>query len=83
MVANLSDPAAVLVTFDNAMPVEHEVWLTSLGITLAVIDSRNRPEDLTPEQYWRDVIHFHAHRFPSQDPASWWKYRRRTRRRLN
>jgi hypothetical protein len=83
VVAALDDPPAVLVTYDNAMPTEHEQWLSSLGITLAVIDSRNRPEDLTPEQYWRDVIHFHAHRFPDQEAGSWWKYRRRTRRRIN
>jgi len=81
IVANLSPPA-VLVTFDNAMPVEHRPWLMSLGVTLAVIDSRNRPGNLTPEEYWRDVIHRHAHRFPDQDPASWWKYRLRTRRRI-
>lgn len=83
VVANLASPPAVLVTFDNAMPAEHGVWLESLSVTLAVIDSHERPEDLTPEQYWRDVIHHHAHRFPHQEPGSWWKYRRRTRRRLN
>lgn len=82
VVANLTDPPAVLVTYDNAMPREHGPWLTSLGVTLAVISSERRPEDLTVEQYWRDVIHHHAHRFPHQDPGSWWKYRRRTRRRL-
>jgi hypothetical protein len=82
IVANLSAPPAVLVTYDNAMPVEHGYWLTSLSVTLAVIDSRNRPEDLTPEQYWRDAIHYHAHRFAEQEPGSCWKYRRRTRRRI-
>ncbi len=82
IVANLSEPAAVLVTFDNAMPIEHGHWLTSLGVTLAVIDSRKRPVELTVEQYWRDVIHYHAHHFVGQQPGSCWKYRRRTRRRI-
>jgi hypothetical protein len=83
VVANLSGPAAVLVTYDNAMPAEHGPWLTSLGVTLAVISSKRPREALTVEEYWRDTIHHHAHRFPHQDPGSWWKYRRRTRRRLN
>lgn len=82
VVAALS-PKAVLVTYDNAMPVEHAEWLRDLGVTLAVIDSRKRPPDLTPEQYWRDVIHRHAHWFVVQETASWWRYRRDTRRRLD
>lgn len=82
IVANLSPPA-VLITFDNAMPVEHGPWLRSLRVTLAVIDSRNRPPSLTPEQYWRDVIHRHAHRFAEQEPGACWKYRLRTRRRID
>lgn len=83
IVANLSSPPAVLVTYDNAMPIEHGAWLKSLGVTLAVIDSRNRPDDLAVEQYWREVIHRHAHRLVGQQPGSWWKYRRDTRRRLD
>lgn len=82
IVANLADPPAVLVTYDNAMPTEHDEWLKSLGVTLAVVDSRSRPAQLTVEQYWRDVIHFHAHRFAAQERGTRWKYRRRTRRRL-
>jgi len=45
VVANLPPPPAVLVTFDNAMPIEHHEWLEDFGITLAVIDSKNRPDD--------------------------------------
>ena len=82
IVANLSSPA-VLVTFDNAMPRQHHAWLQSLGITLAVIDSKNRPTDLTVEEYWREVIHRHAHQIAVQERGSWWKYRVATRRRLN
>jgi len=82
IVAHLSPPS-VLVTFDNAMPVEHGAWLRSLGVTLAIIDSKSHPDDLTPEQFWRDVIHRHAHRIARQAPGSWWKYRQGTRRRLD
>ncbi|MBA2637346.1 MAG: hypothetical protein H0U79_03835 [Solirubrobacterales bacterium] len=71
------------MTYDNAMPVEHETWLGSLSVTLSVIDSRNRPPDLTVEQYWRDVIHRHAHSFASQENETWWKYHRATRRRID
>jgi PIN like domain len=77
------DPPAVLVTYDNAMPREHGTWLQSLGITLAVIDAQNRPAGLTVEEYWREVIHRHAHQMASQERGSWWKYRVGTRRRLN
>ena len=83
VVAALADPPAIPITYDNAMPVEHGQWLTELGVTLAVIDSNNRPDDLTPEQYWREVTHRHAHRFVNQEPGSWWKHRRGGRRRLN
>ena len=65
------------------MPVEHRLWLKQLGVTSAVIDSDGVPDDLTTEQYWRDVIHHHAHRFVEQERGSWWKYRLRTRRRLD
>ncbi len=82
IVANLS-PSAVLVTYDNAMPLEHGPWLQSVGVTLAVIDSRNQPDDLTTSQYWREVIHRHAHRFAAHERGSWWKYWRESRRRLN
>jgi hypothetical protein len=82
IVAHLSPPA-VLVTFDNAMPVEHEAWLRSLGVTLAVIASDKRPPALTPEQYWRDVIHRNCHRIATQQRGSWWRYRQATRRRLD
>ncbi len=81
VVANLSLPS-VLLTYDNAMPVGHGPWLRSLDVTLAVIDSRQPLRHLTPEQYWRDVIHRHAHRFVTQEPGSWWRYRTRGGRRL-
>ena len=51
VVTNLPPPPAVLITFDNEMPIEHGPWLSSLGATLAVIDSRNRPAGLTLPQY--------------------------------
>jgi hypothetical protein len=73
----------VLVTYDNAMPLAHGPDLTEHGITLAIIDKKAVPPELTTEQYWREVIHRHAHRFASQDPGSWWKYRCSGRARLN
>ena len=82
VVAALS-PEAVLVTYDNAMAVEHADWLRDLVVTLAIIDSRKRPAELTVEQYWRDVIHRHAHWFVAQERGSCWKYRRDARRRLD
>jgi hypothetical protein len=81
IVGNLSPPS-VLVTYDNAMPVAHARWLESFAITLSVIASNNRPHELTPEQYWREVIHRHAHRIVAQGGGSWWRYRRESRRRL-
>jgi hypothetical protein len=82
IVGNLS-PRAVLVTFDNAMPIEHGERLCSLGITLAVIAAGNRPVGRTLEQYWREVIHRHAHLIASQEAGSWWRYRQGARRRIN
>jgi len=37
VVANLS-PAAILVTYDNAMAVEHQAWLASLGVAAGALD---------------------------------------------
>ena len=79
--ANLAVPS-VLVTFDNAMPIEHAERLRSLDITLAVIAARGRPPGRTLEQYWRDVIHRYTHLIASQQPGSWWRYRQRGRRRI-
>lgn len=73
---------AVLVTFDNKMPVEHRSLLDRYGTTLAVVDKDAVPIDLTLEQYWRDVIHRHAHRFAVQAAASLFKYRQRSRIRI-
>jgi hypothetical protein len=76
------EPAA-LVTYDNKMPIQHRGLLNSYGTTLAVIDKDGRPSSLTLEQYWRDVIHRHAHRLADQGAGSWWRYRQATRRRLD
>jgi hypothetical protein len=81
IVANLSPPA-VLVTFDNAMPLEHGDRLHSLGLTLAVIAAGRRPAGRTLEQYWREVIHRHAHLIATQDVGSWSRYRQGGRRRI-
>lgn len=70
------DEEVILVTFDNAMPQRHGPELVGSGIALAVVDSKNQPPDLKPEEYWREVIHRHAHRFVNQAPGAFWKYRR-------
>jgi cysteine synthase len=72
--------AAVLITFDNKMSIEHRLLLDQYGTTLAVVDKDGCPPHLTREQYWRDVIHHHAHRFAGQAAGSRLKYRQRGRR---
>lgn len=81
LLAALSEEV-VLVTYDNNMATEHGAALSQSGIALAVIDKEGRPEDMTEEQYWREIIHRHAHRFVNQEPGSLWRYRRRGRRRI-
>ena len=46
IVANMT-PRAALVTFDNAMPLEHGDRLRTLSITLAMIAAGNRPAGRT------------------------------------
>lgn len=81
IVANLS-PRAILVTFDNMMPLEHGERLRSLDLALAVIAAGGRPAGRTLEQYWREVIHRHAHLIATQESGSWWRYRQSGRRRI-
>jgi hypothetical protein len=68
------------VTFDNKMPVQHAALLLQYDTTLAVIDKLAEPPELTREEYWREVMHRHAHRMANQDAGSAWKYRRAGRR---
>jgi hypothetical protein len=68
------------VTYDNKMAVEHRLLLERHGTTLAVVDKDAVRDRLTLEQYWRDVIHRHAHRFATQANASLFKYRQNGRR---
>jgi hypothetical protein len=65
----------VLVTYDNKMLSEHADDLRRHRTTLAVIDKdKLAASGLTQEQYWREVIHRHAHLFAEQAPASIFKY---------
>ena len=64
---------------DQKMLVEHRGILDHFGTTLAVIHKKARPAHLTLEQYWRDVIHHHAHRFARQAEGSRFKYNVRSR----
>lgn len=72
----------VLVTFDNKMPIQHRACSTGTGQTLAVVDRRSQPAHMTAEQYWRDVIHRHAHRFATQTGGTLYRYGQRDRRRI-
>lgn len=75
---------ATLVTYDNkmALPNEHLPLLKKYNTTLAVIDKKAIPDTLTLEEYWRDVIHRHAHRFAEQVSGSRFRYRQDARYRL-
>lgn len=65
----------VLVTYDNKMLTEHVSDLLRHNTTLAVIDKdKLKDSGLNQEQYWREVIHRHAHRFAEQDAGSVFKY---------
>jgi hypothetical protein len=61
---------ATLITYDNKMPIEHRALLDGHQTTLAVVSKTGRPGHLSLEQYWRDVIHRHAHRCASQTAGS-------------
>lgn len=81
LIHNSLEPA-VLVTFDHKMAVEHRALLNQYGTTLAVVSKTARPAHLTPEQYWRDVIHRHAHRFATQPAGTRFSYNQRNRRHI-
>ena len=66
----------VLVTYDNDMLESHTELLIAYETTLAVIDKRGHdPSGLALEEYWREVIHRHAHRYVAQPVGSIFKYR--------
>jgi hypothetical protein len=70
----MQDPY-ILVTYDNKMLTEHDDDLRRHKTTLAVIDKEKLDASgLTQEQYWREVIHRHAHKFVVQDSGSIFKY---------
>ena len=69
----------VLIAWDNKMPYSHRFDLDHHGTTLAVIDKNATRGGLDDEQYYRDVIHRHAHRMATQGAGSLFKYNR-TRR---
>jgi hypothetical protein len=71
---------AVLVTFDNRLPIQHAQLVAKCRTTLAIIDKNAQPPELTREEYWREVIHRHVHRMVHQDAGSCFIYTRRQRR---
>jgi hypothetical protein len=66
----------VLVAWDNKMHLSHAEALRHFGLTLAVIDEHAERGDLTPEEYYREVIHRWAHRMVFQNAGAVVKYSR-------
>lgn len=75
--------AAVLITADSDMLVEHDAVIRRLRPTLAIVDLRGKPDTLGADAYSRDVIHRHIHRMVEQAPHSIYAYRRGRRRLLH
>lgn len=65
--------AHVVVTADNAMPLDWMSVIVAMGATVAVIDSRHDDAYLTGEWY-RDVAHRWAHAMRSQPIGSVHRY---------
>jgi hypothetical protein len=79
--SDMNSAPFVLVTYDNKMPENHAPLLRAYETTLAVISKRGYElSGLRPQEYWRDVIHRHAHRFVSQPPGTIYRYRCSDRR---
>ncbi|MDQ4048066.1 MAG: hypothetical protein M3131_01595 [Actinomycetota bacterium] len=72
----------VLVAWDNKMHRQHGQALRHFDFTLAVIDREADRGGLNDEEYYRDVIHRHAHRMATQAQGAIWMYNRVRRRRL-
>lgn len=74
------DYPPVLVTADSKLAVENAALILDGRLTVAEIEQRAQPGDLTLTQYFREVVHRHAHRFVEQEPATAWRYRASARR---
>src|SRR4051794_14097327 len=59
----------VLVVWDNKMHLSHARELLHFDLTLAVVDEKADRGSLTAEQYYREVIHRHAHKMGRQSPG--------------
>lgn len=73
----------VLVTYDNNMPDQHAQLLATYETTVAIVDSKyfkRYVTDLDQVEYWREVVHRHAHRMFVQPPGTILKYRTTARR---
>ena len=73
---------AVLVTFDNKLALEQAPLIREREIAVAVIDKVGQPDDLTLNEYLRNVVHRHAHRFVEQERGSVFRYRSTRRFRI-
>lgn len=81
----------VLVTADDAMPVDHADLIAEIGATIATIDP-SRPAEFGVAAWGRDVVHRWAHvmqaqatgttrRYAENSHRAWRQRKRRTRRR--
>ncbi len=69
----------VLVVWDNKLPRGHREELLHFRLTVAVVDRYGDRGGLNDEEYYRDVVHRHAHRIVVQPWGSVWKYNRHRR----
>lgn len=80
----------VLIAWDNKLPESHKQELEHFNLTVAVIDKRKGRDGKTPyerlglteEEYYRAVIHRHAHQMAKQPAGSIYRYRFGSRERL-
>jgi hypothetical protein len=66
--------AWVLVTDDDAMPLEHADTIARLGTTIATIDGRGREPGPATEQWKWETVHRWAHVMAVQAPGSIRRY---------
>lgn len=83
------EPCAFVV-WDNKLYESHRQELEHFNLTVAVIDKRKGRDGLTTyerlglteEEYYRAVIHRHAHQMATQPAGSVYRYRFGSRERL-
>lgn len=72
-VARLEEPDPVLVTNDDDMPGEHERLIAKLGLTIATVDGRRKP-DWPTEAWKKETVHRWAHVMQGQQAGTQRRY---------